>query len=78
MCHPLDVEAWKHFDRTYPEFAIEPQNIKLGLDVDGFAPFRKSGKSYLCWPIILTPYNFPPSMYMKTPYMFLTLIVSSS
>ncbi|XP_056163103.1 uncharacterized protein LOC130136788 [Syzygium oleosum] len=76
MCHPSDAEAWKHFDRTYPEFAIEPRNIRLGLCADGFAPFGKSGKSYSCWPVILTPYNLPPGMCMKTPYMFLTLIVT--
>ena len=76
MCHPSDVEAWKHFDRTYPQFAIEPQNIRLGLCDDGFAPFGKSGKSYSCWPVILMPYNLPPGMCMKTLYMFLTLIVT--
>ncbi|KAK4394110.1 hypothetical protein Sango_1881800 [Sesamum angolense] len=24
MCHPSDAEAWKHFDRMYPNFAEEP------------------------------------------------------
>ena len=75
MCHPSDPEAWKHFDRTYLKFAIEPRNIRLGLCADRFAPFGNSGKSYSCWPVILTPYNLPPGMCMKTPYMFLTLIV---
>ncbi|XP_070010307.1 uncharacterized protein [Nicotiana sylvestris] len=23
MCHPLDGESWKHFDRTYPDFASD-------------------------------------------------------
>ena len=78
MCHPSDAETWKHFDRIYPEFAIESQNIMLSLCVDGFAPFGKSGKSYSYWPVILTPYNLPPGICMKTPYMFLTLIVTSS
>ena len=73
--HFSDVKAWKHFDKTYPEFAIESRNIMLDLCVDGFAPFRKLGQSYSCWPIILTPYNLPPGMCMKTAYMFLTLIV---
>ncbi|KAL0337718.1 UNVERIFIED_CONTAM: hypothetical protein Scaly_2046900 [Sesamum calycinum] len=31
MCHPSDVEAWKHFDRMYPKFAEEPRNVRLGL-----------------------------------------------
>ena len=71
----FDVEAWKHFDRIYPEFAIESQNIMLSLCVDGFAPFGKSGKSYSCWLVFLMPYNIPPGMCMRTLYMFLTLIV---
>ncbi|XP_074577237.1 uncharacterized protein LOC141833653 [Curcuma longa] len=75
MCHPSDAEAWKNFDRTYPEFATEIRNIRLGLCADGFAPFGKSGRNYSCWPVILTPYNLPPGMCMKTPYMFLTLVV---
>ncbi|KAL0352219.1 UNVERIFIED_CONTAM: hypothetical protein Scaly_1610600 [Sesamum calycinum] len=38
MCHPSDAEAWRHFDRTHPNFALEPRNIRLGLCIDGFAP----------------------------------------
>ncbi|XP_047342609.1 uncharacterized protein LOC124946061 [Impatiens glandulifera] len=72
MCHPSDGEAWKTFDNYYPEFAKEDRNIRLGLCSDGFAPF---GKSYSCWPVIITPYNLPPGMCMKTPYMFMSLII---
>ncbi|KAF3684634.1 putative protein-like [Capsicum annuum] len=31
LCHPLDGEAWKHFDRTYPDFASEPRNVRLNF-----------------------------------------------
>ncbi|KAH1212864.1 hypothetical protein GmHk_14G040948 [Glycine max] len=31
MCHPSDGETWKHFDRMYPEFSLDPRNVKLGL-----------------------------------------------
>ena len=44
ICHPSDAEAWKHFDKIYPEFAMEPRNIRLGLCADGFAPFEKLEK----------------------------------
>ncbi|KAL0394878.1 UNVERIFIED_CONTAM: hypothetical protein Slati_4454000 [Sesamum latifolium] len=27
MCHPSDAEAWRHFDRTYPDFSAEPHNV---------------------------------------------------
>nr|GEU60015.1 hypothetical protein [Tanacetum cinerariifolium] len=75
MSHPSDDEAWKHFDQTYPPFAEETRNVRLGLCTDGFQPFRQSGKQYSCWPVIVTPYNLPPWMCMKDLYMFLTIIV---
>ena len=75
MCHPSDGEAWKHFDHVYPNFAREPRNIRLALCADGFSPFGVSGKSYSCWPVIVTPYNLPPWMCMKTQYMFLTMVI---
>lgn len=75
MAHPSNAEAWKHFDRRYPSFASETRNVRLGLCTDGFQPFGQSGKHYSCWPVIVTPYNLPPWMCMKDPYMFLTIIV---
>ena len=75
FCHLPDGETWKHFDLTYPDFAIEPQNVRLGLCADGFTPYSQSALLYFCWPIIATPYNLPPKLCMTTPYMFLTLII---
>ncbi|KAK4389754.1 hypothetical protein Sango_2312400 [Sesamum angolense] len=75
MCHPSDAEAWRHFDRTHPNFALEPRNIRLGLCIDGFAPHGQYGRTYLCWPVIITPYNLPPGMCMKSEYMFLTMVI---
>ncbi|XP_060183236.1 uncharacterized protein LOC132613209 [Lycium barbarum] len=63
MCHPSDGEAWKHFDRTYPDFAVEPRNVRLGLYSDGFTPHSGSAASYSCWPVFITPYNLPPEMF---------------
>ncbi|XP_015960485.1 uncharacterized protein LOC107484411 [Arachis duranensis] len=73
--HPSDSKAWKYFDRKHPQFSQELCNVRLGLCADGFTPFGQSGKQYSCWPIIVTPYNLPPSMCMKTPYMFLSMII---
>ncbi|XP_047320563.1 uncharacterized protein LOC124924590 [Impatiens glandulifera] len=75
MCHPSNGEALKRFDHHYPIFALEQRNVRLGLCSDGFAPFGQFGKSYSCWPVILTPYNLPPGMCMKSPYMFISLII---
>ncbi|KAL0430419.1 UNVERIFIED_CONTAM: hypothetical protein Sradi_0667900 [Sesamum radiatum] len=75
MCHPSDVEAWRHFDKSYPDFAVEPHNVRLALCTDGFAPHGQYGRTYSCWPVILTPYNFPPGMCMKPEYMFLMMVI---
>jgi len=37
--HPADSLAWKTFDSLHPNFASEPQNVRLGLASDGFTPF---------------------------------------
>ncbi|CAL8153014.1 unnamed protein product [Prunus armeniaca] len=39
MRHPADGEAWKEFDRTFPEFVADPRNVRLGLAIDGFNPY---------------------------------------
>ncbi|KAL0427820.1 UNVERIFIED_CONTAM: hypothetical protein Slati_2956800 [Sesamum latifolium] len=75
MCHPYDVEAWRHFDRTHPNFAVEPCNVRLGLCTDGFALHEQYGHTYSCWPVILTPYNLPPGMYLSSEYTFLTMVI---
>ncbi|XP_060200955.1 uncharacterized protein LOC132629267 [Lycium barbarum] len=75
MCHPSDGEAWKYFDTTYPDFAAEPRNIRLGLCSDGFTPHSVSAAPHSCWPVFLTPYNLPPELCMTSPYIFLTCII---
>ncbi|KAL0328133.1 UNVERIFIED_CONTAM: hypothetical protein Scaly_2245900 [Sesamum calycinum] len=77
MCHPSDVEAWKHFDRMYPDFAEEPRNVQLGLCTYSFAPHGQYGCTYSCWSVIIIPYNLPPGMCMSSKYMFLTMVIPS-
>ena len=71
---PIDLEAWQYINTTHLEFAVEIRNVRLGLCTDGFNPLRSSKRQYSSWPVILTPYNLPSWMCMKTPYMFLTVI----
>lgn len=75
LSHPSDGEAWKHFNRMHPDFAHDPRNVRLGLCADGFSPYGALGKTYSCWPVIVTPYNLPPWMCMQKEYLFLTLII---
>jgi len=74
--HPCDGEAWKHFDKIYPDFACDPRHVRLGLCSDGFTPYVQASTSpYSCWPVFITPYNLPPEMCMTKPYMFLTCLI---
>ncbi|KAL0415909.1 UNVERIFIED_CONTAM: hypothetical protein Slati_3422800 [Sesamum latifolium] len=75
MCHPSDVEAWRHFDRSYPNSAVEPCNVRLPLCTNGFTPHEQYERTYSCWSVILTPYNLPTEMCMKSEYMFLTMVI---
>ncbi|XP_059295654.1 uncharacterized protein LOC132048990 [Lycium ferocissimum] len=75
MYHPSDGEAWQHFDRTYPDFSVEPHNVRLGLCSDGFTPNSISAAPYFCWPVSINPYNLPPEMCMNNLYIFLNYII---
>ncbi|KAL0378971.1 UNVERIFIED_CONTAM: hypothetical protein Sradi_3202600 [Sesamum radiatum] len=75
MCRPFNAEVWRHFDQSYPDFTVEPHNVRLALCTDGFAPHRQYGCTYSCWPVILTPYNLPHEMCMKPEYMCLTMVI---
>ena len=74
MCHPSDSPAWKHFDSEFPEFANEVRNVRLKLCANGFQPFVQSGQQYSSWLVIVTPYNLPPSIYMKDEFIFLIVL----
>ncbi|XP_025653212.1 uncharacterized protein [Arachis hypogaea] len=75
MTHPSHGEAWKYFDTKHPHFASEPRNVRLGLCSYGFSPNVHFSTPYSCWPVIVTPYNLPPHMCMKDPFLFLTCII---
>jgi len=75
MAHPSDSDAWKHLDASFPSFAKEPRNVRLGLCTDGFSPFGHYGQTYSCWPVIVTPYNLPPWLCKKRQFMFIALLI---
>ncbi|KAA0047781.1 hypothetical protein E6C27_scaffold133G00170 [Cucumis melo var. makuwa] len=41
-----DEKGWKHFDSEFPDFASDPQNMRLGLASDGFNSFGHISTSY--------------------------------
>ncbi|KAL2227792.1 UNVERIFIED_CONTAM: hypothetical protein Sindi_2137900 [Sesamum indicum] len=75
ICHSSDVEAWRHFEWTYPNFAVEPRNVRLCLCTHRFTPHGQYGLTYSCWPVILTLYNLLNEMCMSFKYMFLMMVI---
>ncbi|XP_050387516.1 uncharacterized protein LOC126803829 [Argentina anserina] len=73
--HPADDEAWKFFDRSFPDFAADVRNVRLGLATDGFNPFGNMNLSYSICPVMVVAYNLPPWMCMKKEYNMLTLLI---
>jgi hypothetical protein len=73
--HPADGEAWKDFDRRYPDFEKDYRNVRLGLASDGFNPFRNLSSKHSTWPVMLIPYNLPPWICMKQTSLILSMII---
>jgi len=57
LCHPSDGVTWKDFNNKYPNFAVEPRNVRLGLYTDGFNPYTLSWRSYSIWPVVVILYG---------------------
>ncbi|CAM8932792.1 unnamed protein product [Rhodiola kirilowii] len=74
--HPADSEAWQDFDKKFPDFAQDVRNVRLGLATDGFNPFGAAALSHSTWPIVVMPYNLPPSMCMKKEFNILAMLIS--
>ncbi|KAL6219803.1 hypothetical protein ACLB2K_007562 [Fragaria x ananassa] len=73
--HPADSFAWKDFDEKNTIFSEDIRNVRLGLALDGFNPFRSMNIVHSTWPVILVPYNLPPLMCMKQPFIFLYVLI---
>ena len=73
--HPADGSTWKNLDDRYPNFTVEPRNVRLGLASYGFNPFGEMSLSYSMWPVVPTAYNLPPWLCMKKEYLMLTLLI---
>jgi hypothetical protein len=74
MCHPADSPAWKHVDDKYKWFSDDPHNVRLALASDGFNPFGMISTTYTTWHVIIIPYNLPPWLCMKQPYLVQLII----
>ncbi|XP_058111729.1 uncharacterized protein LOC131255051 [Magnolia sinica] len=75
MRHPADSPVWKSFDEQHPNFSYDSRNVRLGLATDGFNPFGMMSIAHITWPVVLMPYNLPPWMCMKQPYIMMSLLM---
>jgi hypothetical protein len=75
LSHPADGEAWKDFDKKYPNFADDARNIRLGIATDGFNPFGNMSNSYSMWPVFIMPYNLPPWACMDQCNLMMALLI---
>ena len=63
--HPADGSQWRNVDREFPDFDMDPRNIKFGLSTDAMNPFGEQGSSYSTWPVTLCMFNLPSWLCMK-------------
>ena len=76
MRHPSDSPSWKLVDHRWPDFALEPRNLRLAISADGINPHSSMSSRHSCWPIIMVIYNLPPWLCMKRKFMMLSLLIS--
>ena len=71
----VDSSAWKHVNEKWPDFAMEPRNVRLGLALDGMNPFADLSSRHSTWPIMTLNYNLPPWFITKIFFVMLSLII---
>ncbi|KAL0540323.1 hypothetical protein IC582_024558 [Cucumis melo] len=62
----------------WPDFSMDPRNLRFGIATDGFNPFSSLSSRYSCWPVMLVTYNLPPWLCMKKENIMLTLLIPGS
>lgn len=73
--HPADARQWKTFDAKYPEFAKDPQNIRLALSTNGVNPFGDMSNSHSTCQCFLTMYNVFTWLCQKRKYVLLCVLI---
>ncbi|CAK8563127.1 unnamed protein product [Lathyrus sativus] len=63
-------------DSLFPDFRVEPRNLRLGISIDGMKPFGNLSTNHTSWPVLLTIYNLSPWLCMKRKYILLSMMVS--
>lgn len=74
--HSSDYLQWKKFDSLFPNFGIEPINIRLGVSTNGMNPYGTLSSIHSSWTIVLVTYNLSPWLCMKGKYIKLSMMIS--
>ena len=72
--HPADGSQWRNVDREFPDFDMDPRNIRFGLSTDGMNPFGEWGSGHSTWPVTLCMFNLPSWLCMKWKYMMMPVL----
>jgi hypothetical protein len=75
MKHIGDSPHWKWIDEQWPEFAMEKQNVRVGLSLNGMNPFEYKNNVYFCWPVTILKYNLPPWQTIKKFFIIMVLLI---
>jgi len=59
----------------WPDFAVEPKNLRLGISTDGMNPFSMQNTNHSTRPVLLVNYKTPRTMCMKAENIMLTLLI---
>lgn len=71
----VDGEQWKHIDETYPNFAANPTNLRIGLVGDGVNPYGNNSTKHSVWPFLVVIYNLPPWLASKNFFLKLVMLI---
>lgn len=67
--------VWKYFDKTFPQFSLEPCSVHIILCTNEFNPFRLSNVQYSYWLAIITMHNLPPWMCTQQDNLFFSVVI---
>ena len=76
MRHPSYSSSWNLVDHRWPEFSLEPRNLRLAISAEGINPHSSLSRKHSCWPILMIIYNLPPWLCIKIKFMMLSLLIS--
>ena len=73
--HSSDSPSWKLVCHKWPEFSLEPRNMRLVISTDGINPHSSLSSKHSCSSVLMMIYNLPPWLCMKRKFMMLSLLI---